>query len=130
METVRRLLPVLVALALSGSTAAAADQPTFLQITVWPEGRQVAQVHRFTLACSPARGTVPHPATACTLLDRRGARAFAPTPPTTACTDLWGGPAKAWVRGVVRGRGVDARFSMSNGCEIARWNRVRSVVPR
>jgi hypothetical protein len=127
---VRRLLPVLGVLALFASTASAAGGPTFLRITVWPEGRQVAQMHRYTLACSPASGTVPHPATACTLLDRRGVRAFAPTPPTTACTDVWGGPAKAWVRGVVRGRAVDARFSMSNGCEVARWNRVRSVVPR
>ena len=130
MKTVVRLLPVLLALALFASAATAADTSTRLRITVWPEGREVAQVHRYTLACAPARGTVPHPVTACSVLARRGWRAFAPTPPDTACTDIWGGPAKARVRGVVGGHAVYARFSMSNGCEIARWNRIRSIVPR
>ena len=118
------------ALVLVLGAATAATGPTRLRITVWPKGRAGAQVHRFTLTCAPARGTVPHPARACRLLRRLGAEAFAPTPPTAVCTEIYGGPAQARVRGLVGGRAVDARFSLSNGCEIARWNRVRAVVPR
>jgi subtilisin inhibitor-like len=130
METVPRLLSALGALALFGSAASAADSPTHLRVTVWPEGRQVAKVHLYTLACAPARGTVPHPARACTVLARHGARAFAPTPRTSVCTELYGGPAQAHVFGIVAGRRVDARLRLTNGCEIARWNRIRSIVPR
>lgn len=130
METVSRLIGPLAALALFGSAASAAGAQTSLRITVWPEGRRAAEVHRYTLVCAPARGTVPHPARACTLLRRLGADAFAPTPVGTACTGVYGGPAQARVRGLVAGRLVDARLSLTNGCEIGRWNRVRAVVPR
>jgi hypothetical protein len=130
MKTVLRFIGPLAALALFASAASAAGARTSLRITVWPEGRRAAEVHRYALACAPARGTVPHPARACTLLRRLGADAFAPTPVGTACTDVYGGPAQARVRGLVTGRLVDARLSLTNGCEIGRWNRVRAVVPR
>jgi hypothetical protein len=118
---------------ISASLAAGASagvRSTELRITVWPEGRAAANAHRYTLACGPARGTVPHPARACTVLSRLGAAAFAPTPPMTACTDIYGGPAQARVLGLVSGRHVDARLRLTNGCEIARWQRVAAVVPR
>jgi hypothetical protein len=115
---------------LFASAAAAASGPTRLNITVWPEGRQAAELHRYTLSCAPALGTVPHPVKACRLLSRLGAVAFAPTPPMVACTDVYGGPAEAHVIGMVAGRRVDARLRLTNGCEIARWNRLRLAVPR
>jgi hypothetical protein len=133
METVHvgvRLTVALGSLALFASAASASSGPTRLRIAVWPEGRQVVETHRYTLSCAPARGTVPHPVRACRLLRRLGAAAFAVTPPRTACTDIYGGPAEAHVLGLVGGRRVDARLSLTNGCEIARWNRVRLVVPR
>jgi subtilisin inhibitor-like len=104
--------------------------PTSLKITVWPQGYDSANVRRYTLACRPARGTVPRPARACTVLSRAGAAAFAPVPRDAACTTIWGGEAKARVRGRVGGVAVDARFNLENGCEIDRWNRLASVVPR
>jgi hypothetical protein len=125
-----RVTAALGSLALFASTASAASGPTRLRITVWPQGRQAAETHRHTLSCAPARGTVPHPVRACRLLGRLGAAAFAPTPPTTACTDIYGGPDQAHVVGLVEGRRVDAHLRRVNGCEIARWNRVRLVVPR
>ena len=130
MGTVLRLTVAFGALALLVSAASAAESSTALRIAVSPEGRQAVEVHRYTLACAPARGTVPRPARACTVLARLGADAFAPTPPGTACTAIYGGPAQARVLGVVAGRRVDARLRMTNGCEIGRWNRVRAVVPR
>ncbi len=125
-----RSAAVLCALVLFASAASAAAGPTRLRVVVWPEGRQGAVVHRYSVACSPARGTVAHPARACELLRRLGARAFAPTPPTTVCTELYGGPAQAHVVGLVAGRRVYARLRLTNGCEIARWNRVAAVVPK
>jgi hypothetical protein len=125
-----RVTAALGSLALFASAASAASGPTRLRITVWPQGRQAAETHRHTLSCAPARGTVPHPVRACRLLSRLGAAAFAPTPPTTACTDIYGGPDQAHVVGLVEGRRVDAHLRRVNGCEIARWNRVRLVVPR
>ncbi len=46
---------------------------------------------------------------------------FEPTPGTTACTQQYGGPEKATVKGTFKGEPVDAQFSRENGCEIARW---------
>ncbi len=129
MKTVH-VTAALGAVVLLVSAASAATGPTRLRIAVWPQGRAAAQVHRYTLTCAPARGTVPHPARACRLLRRLGAEAFAPTPPATVCTQIYGGPAQARVLGLVGGRAVNARLKLTNGCEIARWNRVRAAVPR
>jgi hypothetical protein len=118
-----RVTVALSLLALFASTVSAATGPMRLGITVWPEGRQAAESHRHTLSCAPARGTVPRPVRACRLLDRLGAAAFAPTPRGTACTDIYGGPDQAHVAGLIGGRRVDAHLRLSNGCEIARWNR-------
>ena len=40
---------------------------------------------------------------------------------TRACTQQYGGPEKATVKGTFKGEPVDAQFSRENGCEIARW---------
>ena len=130
MQVGVRVTVALGSLVLFASAASAAPGSTRLGITVWPEGRQAAESHRYTLSCAPARGTVPHPLRACKLLARLGAAAFAPTPRGTACTDIYGGPGEAHIVGRVGGLRVDAHLRLSNGCEIARWNRVRLVVPR
>lgn len=130
MEGVPRLAVMLAALAVLVSAASAAGGSTFLRIVVWPDGRRALEVHHYTVACSPARGTVPRAARACAVLQRVGPEAFAPIPSLTACTEIYGGPAKARVRGLVAGRRVDADLKMTNGCEIRRWNRIRLVVPR
>lgn len=51
-----------------------------------------------------------------------------PTPPTTACTEIYGGPATAKVTGVLEGRPVDAEFSLNNGCEIDRWRKASALL--
>src|SRR5439155_23921052 len=105
----------LAAFASSALLASVGTGPTYLRITVWPEGRQAAEVHRYTLGCAPARGNVPRAARACEVLDRLGAAAFKPTPPGTACNDIYGGPAQAHVRGFVEGRRVDAHLRLTDG---------------
>lgn len=77
----------------------------------------------WTLACAPPAGTLPGRARACTRLARL-AEPFAPVPKDVACTEIYGGPQKAQVRGFYRGHRVRANFNRTNGCEIDRWNRV------
>jgi hypothetical protein len=77
----------------------------------------------WTLTCSPPAGTLPGRGRACTRLARL-ASPFAPTPKNVACTEIYGGPQTAEVRGLFRGRKVRATFNRTNGCEIDRWNRV------
>jgi hypothetical protein len=50
-----------------------------------------------------------------------------PTPGNMACTQQYGGPETATVKGTLRGEPVDAKFSRVNGCEIARWNAAKDV---
>jgi hypothetical protein len=53
---------------------------------------------------------------------------LAPTPGDRACSQLYGGPQTASIRGTLRGERVDATFSRVNGCEIARWGHVSSLL--
>jgi hypothetical protein len=99
---------------------------TSLHISVSNTGDLMAKT--YTLRCNPAGGTLPQPARACRRLAQLQAP-FAPTPKGTACTQIYGGPQIAFVRGRFRGRSVRAHFNRRNGCEIHRWNRVAFLFP-
>lgn len=101
---------------------------TSLHITVWPHGQGQPGAKTYTLRCAPAGGTLPRRAAACTQLARR-AHPFAAVPKDAVCTQIYGGPQQALVTGRFRGRVIRARFSRANGCEIARWDRVRLLFP-
>jgi hypothetical protein len=116
------VLAALLALALGGSPSAQ------LTITVWPTGpAHAARV--WTLRCDPTGGTLPRRATACRRLSAFSTNPFARTPPGTACSQIYGGPQQALVRGVFRGRRLYARFARRDGCETERWNRVAFLFP-
>jgi hypothetical protein len=51
-----------------------------------------------------------------------------PVPANVACTQIYGGPGVARVKGTLLGEPVDARFELSNGCEIERWDRNRVLL--
>jgi hypothetical protein len=53
---------------------------------------------------------------------------LAPVPKLTACTAMYGGPAVARVTGTLEDEAVDARFNLTNGCEIGRWRRNRELL--
>ncbi len=101
---------------------------TSLHITVWPDGVGQPGKKVYTLNCAPVGGTLPKRAAACTKLVRVE-RPFAPTPKGMACTMIYGGPQEALVTGRFRGNLVRAHFSRKDGCELARWNRVRFLFP-
>lgn len=108
-----------------GSDESEASAATELTITVWPSGRGGAQ-REWTLRCDPPGGTLPEPARACSALS---AELLKPVPPETICTQIYGGPQVARVRGRLEGRPVDAEFSRTNGCEIHRWNQLQFLFP-
>jgi hypothetical protein len=101
---------------------------TSLNVTVWPNGMGQPGKKAYTLRCAPLGGTLPRRAEACAKLARLS-HPFAPTPMNMACTELYGGPQEALVTGRLRGYSVRASFSRKNGCEIARWNRIRYLFP-
>jgi hypothetical protein len=100
-------------------------KPTVLAIAVTPGGESPTKL--WTLRC-PSGGTLPRPTRTCRRLLQLD-DPFAPVPTGVACTEVYGGPQVAEVHGRYRGEQVDARFSRTNGCEIARWNKVRFLFP-
>ena len=96
----------------------------WLRVTYWEDGSHSVPDARWALRCNPPRGTLPRPTRACRRLATGGPKLFAPLPPDTVCTDIYGGPQKARIVGRVAGKRVRATFTRTNGCEIARWNRL------
>jgi hypothetical protein len=108
----------------SGSGRPETPSATEIVVTVWPQGQ--GRSRRWTLRCDPVGGSLPRAATACGQLTPA---ALQPLPRDTICTQIYGGPQRARVRGRIDDRAVDARFSRSNGCEIHRWDSVRFLFP-
>jgi hypothetical protein len=116
--------------ATSGSGSSTVVKPggrTALEIATWRRGTD-GPVRVWTLRCPPG-GTLPAAARACSRLDALGAKAFKPVPPNMACTQVYGGPQVAEVRGTFDGRRIKARFTRVDGCQIDRWNRHRFLFP-
>lgn len=75
----------------------------------------------YTLLCDPPGGRHPEPEAACRTLTRMK-HPFVPVPPDAVCTQIYGGPQTATVTGTLSGKPVEARFSRTDGCQIARWD--------
>ncbi len=65
---------------------------------------------------------------ACAAAAKLKSSALAPTPSDTACTQIYGGPETASIRGTLNGEKVDATFTRTDGCEIARWKAVTPLL--
>ena len=89
-----------------------------------PESGAITRV----LRDPPAGGDHPRAAQALAALDAAGDDPFAPVPPGTIATMIFGGPETATVTGTWRGRPVDAVFRRNDGAEIARWDRVAPLL--
>jgi hypothetical protein len=94
-----------------------------LHVTVDKDGDGGAGAKSVTVRCGPASDSRE-----CAALAEMKASAFRPTAGTVACTEQYGGPQVATVKGTLHGKPVDARFSRTNGCEIARWNKAADVL--
>ncbi|MEK6274752.1 MAG: SSI family serine proteinase inhibitor [Actinomycetota bacterium] len=131
MKTAVLVLAALAVTGCMGRSTASSSRPvststTALTISISAEDQErLTKV--WTLTC-PDQGTLPRPERACQRLAALN-KPFAPVPKSAACTEVYGGPLVADVSGRLRGRRVAAHFSRTNGCEIARWNRVRFLFP-
>jgi hypothetical protein len=65
---------------------------------------------------------------ACARLDELGGP-LAPVPSGQMCSMIYGGPQTAHVTGVWRGEVVDETYRRTDGCEVARWNRMVPALP-
>ncbi|WP_030755621.1 SSI family serine proteinase inhibitor [Streptomyces sp. NRRL F-5135] len=124
--------PVPVGAAVQDGPAAPTDR---LTVTVADSGTPGAD-GSFELSCHPAGGGHWAAQEACDRLDgmtRWGRDTFAPESTAGSagamCTTMYGGPATARITGTWAGRPVDAAFSRSDGCEIARWDRLVPLLP-
>ncbi|MFJ2055988.1 SSI family serine proteinase inhibitor [Streptomyces sp. NPDC087908] len=129
--------------ATTATTSATASAPTALAdrnapasadrliLTVTHSGTPAAD-GAVLLTCHPVGGTHSAAQAACDRLDELstwGTDPFAPVPPDSLCTMQYGGPATARVTGTWAGRPVDAVFTRSDGCEIARWDSFVPILP-
>ena len=95
----------------AGRLSAARLPDTSLRITYWEDSANASSSVTWTLRCDPARGTLARPARACARLAAGGPKLFAPLPPNAVCTEIYGGPQKARVVGVVDGKRVWSTFT-------------------
>lgn len=112
------LMPTLA----SPSSAAAADLDLVIRVDAGDGNWSKA-----TVRCRPTGGTHPKPVRACAALLDAGRGALAPVPADRLCTQQYGGPERARITGVWRGKPVDSRFNRTDGCQIARWNALDAV---
>jgi hypothetical protein len=119
----------------SGKARLVIPAQTYLRITVFPKGK-AHPPQRYQLWCRGPGGEmssgIAKPISApraCERVVRLWPEGFAPVPKEVACTEVYGGPQVAEVRGLFDGKPVSSRFTRTDGCEIARWNRMRFLFP-
>jgi hypothetical protein len=125
-------LTVVASVAAFGGVAAADEtsgQDT--RLTVLHRDAPGAPAIRAELACNVAAAEGSWSARACAVLRasaENGEDPFAPVAPGQVCSVAYGGPEIALVQGRWYGRVVDAEFTRTNSCEVARWNRISPVL--
>lgn len=102
---------------------ASAPPGTDLTIVLLPGGRDKPGRQAWTLRCDPPAGSLPDPGAACDAL-AAAADPFAPVPPDTVCTQIFGGYQILDVTGTFRGKAIRATFSRTDGCQIDRFDRI------
>ena len=82
-----------------------------------------AKPQRFVVKC-PAHGKVG--ASQCAAL-AADPHVFEALPGDQPCTQVYGGPDTATVKGTLNGEDVDAKLSRTDGCHIDQWDRAKAV---
>ena len=90
-----------------------------LEISLDPDGDGPAEQREARLLC-PSRERED----ACRRALRLPPSAFDPVPADAVCTEIYGGPQRGSIEGAIGRRRVAAVFTRTDGCEIARYDRV------
>ncbi|MCC3289359.1 hypothetical protein [Arthrobacter sp. zg-Y1110] len=113
-----------------GTGGASAEAPVSLTVEFSADGTTPSST--WTLQCDGAEpregSTVPDPAGACAVLAEQGAAALAEPAADLMCTQEIRGMQRAHVTGMVRGEAVDTTFSLTDGCQISRWERLTALL--
>lgn len=114
----------------TGTGMPAAEAPVSLTVDYSADG--TAPSSSWTLQCDgavPREGsTVPDPAAACAAIAEQGTALFAEADPKAMCTQNIAGMQRAHVTGTVNGEAVDTTFSLTDGCQISRWERLPGLL--
>ena len=103
----------------SASPASLAD----LTVTVDPDGKGSKEAKTADVRCASADDS-----DVCKSVDGMKPEVFEPVSGDTACTQQYGGPETATVKGTLHGETIDAKFSRVNGCEISRWEQAAPLL--
>jgi hypothetical protein len=78
----------------------------------------------FKVSCLPhtISGTHPNKRAICAAIAKQGSRLFARVPKGIMCSQIYGGPETATITGTALGRKINATYSRTDGCQVARWN--------
>jgi hypothetical protein len=106
-----------VAVLAAATPAYAGKPPTALRVVADADGSgpERAETLRVTCRSSGDRRR------ACRILRRLPREVFSPREQPEVCTQQWGGPQTARVVGRLRGRQIDLRFDLADGCAISQW---------
>lgn len=107
-----------------GETDGAAPGAASTALTIVVTPGEDAKASAYDLTCDPAGGDHPQAEQACAAVAKAGASVFESVAADQTCTQVYGGPQSATVKGTYEGDPVDASFSRENGCEIDRWEKL------
>jgi hypothetical protein len=116
---------ICVSLAACGDEAAPAGSADVTKLTLRVDGDGSGPTKALTLELACAK---PDENDACAAASKLSAADLAPTPADTACTQIYGGPETASIKGTLNGEPVDATFKRTDGCEIKRWDTVSPLL--
>lgn len=102
-----------------------------LTIALMDNGTDVTRTYNLVCQAGAAGAGSNHPqaAEACAQLSAVGRQVLLTLPrKDQLCTQQYGGPQTALVTGTLDGTAVNTRFSLTDGCQIARWNAFDKVL--
>ncbi|WP_240489884.1 SSI family serine proteinase inhibitor [Actinomadura atramentaria] len=107
-----------------GGTSVRPSGAPATSLTVQVRASKDAAPKTWALTCDPVGGDLPAADRACAALKAAPADVFTAPGPDRMCTEIYGGPQTATVKGTFDRRSVTWTFKRTNGCEISRWEKL------
>lgn len=107
----------------SGTTSVQPSGTPADSLTITVKASPEAPAKTWKLTCDPPGGTHPKAADACAALSK-AKEPFKPVPKGQMCTQIYGGPEIATVKGTWQGKEINTDFTRKNGCQLHRWSQV------